>query len=71
MIGKTVRVLVTGYNRKEGFLSGYSEGKIIVRFPCNNNNLIGQFVDLTITSSAEFSVEGLLSPVKTAQPIEK
>jgi len=71
MIGKTVRVLVTGNNRKEGFLSGYSEGKIIVRFPSDNNNLIGQFVDLAITSSAEFSVEGLLSPVKTAQPIEK
>jgi tRNA-2-methylthio-N6-dimethylallyladenosine synthase len=67
LIGRTVRTLVTGYNRKEGFLSGYTEGKIIIRFPSNSSNLIGQFVDITVTSAAEFSVEGTLISVKKAE----
>src|SRR4030042_4637876 len=71
MIGQTFRVLVTGYDRKEGFLSGYTEGKIIIRFPSNNNKLIGKFVDITVTSSADFSVEGLLSTVRKVEIIER
>jgi tRNA-2-methylthio-N6-dimethylallyladenosine synthase len=67
MIGRTFRVLVTGYNRKEGFLSGYTEGKIIIRFPSNDHDLIGKFVDITITSAADFSAEGFLSTVKKAE----
>lgn len=67
MIGQTHRVLVTGCNRKEGFLSGHTEGKIIVRFPSNNKNLIGEFVDVNFTSAADFSVEGIISMVKKAE----
>jgi tRNA-2-methylthio-N6-dimethylallyladenosine synthase len=65
MAGKTYRVLVTGYDRKPGFLSGHTEGKIIVRFRSDNHRLIGRFVDLHITSAADFSVAGELVNVKT------
>ncbi len=60
MTGKTFRVLVTGRDRKAGFLSGHTEGKIIVRFRSDNETLIGQFVNLRITSAADFSVSGEL-----------
>ncbi len=58
MIGKTYRVLVTGHVRKEGYLSALTEGKIVTRFASDDHQRIGQFVDLEITSSTDFSVEG-------------
>ena len=63
MIGKTVRVLVRGTDRKEGFLSAYTEGKLIVRFASENQNLIGRFADVKITSATDFSMEGQLKEV--------
>ena len=58
MVGKTVRVLVRGADRKEDFLSALTEGKLIVRFPSENKNLIGQFADVKIVSASDFSLEG-------------
>ncbi len=58
MIGKTFRVLVTGHDRKAGFLSALTEGKIVCRFQSDNDGLIGNFVNIKITSSTDFSVEG-------------
>jgi tRNA-2-methylthio-N6-dimethylallyladenosine synthase len=58
MIGNTYRVLVTGKDRKEGFLSGLTEGKIVLRFPSDDLSLIGKFTDVRIKSAAAFSVEG-------------
>jgi tRNA-2-methylthio-N6-dimethylallyladenosine synthase len=66
MIGKTYKVLVRGKDRKPGFLSALTEGKIIVRFAAEDESLIGQFVNVKITSVVEFATEGEL--VKTAQP---
>lgn len=60
MVGKNFRVLVTGNDRKEGYLSALTEGKIVCRFQCDDTHLIGEFVDLKITSSTDFSVEGTL-----------
>jgi len=60
MIGKIYRVMVTGHARKEGYLSALTEGKIVTRFASDDHQLIGQFVDLEITSSTDFSVEGKL-----------
>ncbi|MFV0590388.1 MAG: tRNA (N6-isopentenyl adenosine(37)-C2)-methylthiotransferase MiaB [Draconibacterium sp.] len=60
MIGKTVRVLVKGDDRKEGFLSGHTEGKLIVRFATENEKLVGQFAEVKITSASDFSMEGEL-----------
>jgi tRNA-2-methylthio-N6-dimethylallyladenosine synthase len=58
--GKTVRMLVRGKDRKEGYLSGHTEGKIIVRFASEDESLIGSFVDVQIESVRPFSAEGKL-----------
>jgi tRNA-2-methylthio-N6-dimethylallyladenosine synthase len=58
MIGKTYRVLVTGKDRKEGYLSGLTEGRIVLRFPSKDESLIGNFIDVEIRSATPFSVEG-------------
>ena len=63
MIGKEYKVLVTGCDRKGGFLSGLTEGKIIVRFASKDISLIGKFVDINITSAADFAIEGDLIKV--------
>lgn len=60
LIGKTMKVLVTGQTRKEGYLSVLTEGKIVGRFASTNQSLIGSFVELKINSSTDFSVEGEL-----------
>lgn len=58
--GKTLRVLVRGYDRKAGYLSALTEGKLIVRFLSDNDSLIGQFTDVKVTSVSDFSMEGEL-----------
>lgn len=59
LIGKTFPVLVTKRdNRKPEYLSGYNEGKIVVRFLSDDDSLIGEFVNITITGASDFSVEG-------------
>jgi tRNA-2-methylthio-N6-dimethylallyladenosine synthase len=68
MIGKSFRVLVTGTDRKEGFLSGLTEGKVVLRFPSDDLSLIGNFVNLTIKSATAFSLEGKLNQTPP-QPI--
>jgi len=66
LIGKIFRTLVRGADRKEGFLSSLTEGKLIIRFASENKDLIGQFVDVIITSATDFSMEGEL--VKITEP---
>lgn len=61
LIGKTVRILVVKPDRKKGHLSGLTEGKIIVRFKSNENQLIGKFVNVKIESVVEFATEGVLT----------
>ncbi len=58
LIGRKIRVLVTGHDRKEGYLRGLTEGRLIVRFQADYPSLIGQFTDLQINSAADFSLEG-------------
>jgi tRNA-2-methylthio-N6-dimethylallyladenosine synthase len=58
LIGKKLRVLVTGADRKEGFLSGHTEGRIVARFASGDEQLIGQFVNLRITGAAPYAIEG-------------
>ena len=60
MIGKTYKILVMGHDRKPGYLSGKTEGLLIVRFASDNDALIGEFVDVKISSAADMSVEGVL-----------
>ncbi len=63
MIGKEYKVLVIQNDRKKGYLSGLTEGKIIVRFASANKGLIGKFVNIKITSAADFATEGELMHV--------
>jgi tRNA-2-methylthio-N6-dimethylallyladenosine synthase len=67
LVGKTMRVLVRGTDRKEGFLSALTEGKLIVRFASDNETLISQFADIKIISASDFSLEGEL--VKVAETV--
>ncbi|NOU48885.1 MAG: MiaB/RimO family radical SAM methylthiotransferase [Bacteroidales bacterium] len=69
LIGKTLRVLVRGYDRKEGYLSALTEGKIVVRFESENKNLIGNFVDITIQKATPLSIEGELAEQMVTQTI--
>jgi tRNA-2-methylthio-N6-dimethylallyladenosine synthase len=60
MIGRAARLLVEGPDRKAGFLTGRTEGRIPVRFESADTELVGRFVDVTITSAAPLSMEGQL-----------
>jgi len=59
-IGRQVKVLVRGEDRKAGYLSAVTEGKIIVRFPSVDKSLIGRFAMVRIASAVPFSMEGEL-----------
>ncbi|MCU4157711.1 tRNA (N6-isopentenyl adenosine(37)-C2)-methylthiotransferase MiaB [Carboxylicivirga sp. A043] len=63
MLGKVYPVLVRDTDRKSGFLSSQTEGKITVRFASEDKSLIGQIVNVKITSASNFSVEGELVEV--------
>ncbi len=58
LVGKTLRVLVTGKDRKPGYLCGLTEGRINVRFPSPQTGLVGRFTNVKITAATEFSLEG-------------
>lgn len=60
LLGKILRVLVIGKDRKEGYLSGYTEGKLVIRFASNNEALVGSFVNVKIQSATPYSLEGML-----------
>lgn len=67
MLGKTLRVLVNGTDRKTGFSTGSSEGKLIVRLDRFDASLMGKIVDVKITSAADFSMSGELQEVLSLQ----
>jgi tRNA-2-methylthio-N6-dimethylallyladenosine synthase len=59
-VGKTIPVLVERADRKPGYLSGRMEGKVLVRFASEDQSLIGQFVNLQITTAVPYCMEGNL-----------
>lgn len=59
-IGKTLKLLVYGPDRKDGYLSGYTEGKIGARFKSDDTSLTGKIVELKITHATPFALEGEL-----------
>jgi tRNA-2-methylthio-N6-dimethylallyladenosine synthase len=61
LVGQNMRVLVRGRDRKEGYLSALTEGKIVVRFPSSDVSLIGKIVTIQVKSAASLSIEGELS----------
>jgi tRNA-2-methylthio-N6-dimethylallyladenosine synthase len=60
LVGRKLKVLVTGTDRKENYLSGYTEGRIVVRFPSADHSLIGTFVYIEVTSASSYAIEGEL-----------
>jgi tRNA-2-methylthio-N6-dimethylallyladenosine synthase len=71
LIGKTMRILVNGQDRKTGFSNGLTEGKITVRLDRYAPEQMGKIVDAKITSAADMSLSGELSEVhrKTHQTL--
>jgi tRNA-2-methylthio-N6-dimethylallyladenosine synthase len=57
-VGKKLKILVTGYDRKPGYMSGLTEGRIVVRFASHEAVLPGSFVWLEVTGAAPYSIEG-------------
>ena len=60
LIGKTVKMLVETQDRKNGYLAGHTEGKIVIRFASRDTKLIGQIVNVKVTSASPLSIEGVL-----------
>ena len=60
LVGTTVKMLVEDYDRKNGYLTGHTEGKIVIRFASKNEGLIGQIVNVKVTSASPLSIEGIL-----------
>lgn len=65
LIGKRMRVLVRARDRKDGYLSALTEGKLVIRFASNDFSLIGQFTEVEITSASPLSLEAKLCAVKS------
>lgn len=60
LVGKTLKVIVNGFDRNSAYLTGYTEGKIVIRFKSSNKNLIGKIVKVEVTSATPLSIEGNL-----------
>lgn len=58
MVGTTVKMLVEDYDRKNGYLTGHTEGKIVIRFASQDETLIGQIVEVKVISATALSIEG-------------
>lgn len=69
LIGRTMTVLVQGKDRKEGYLTGRTEGLLTVRFPSGSDELAGRFVEVEITSCAALSLSGKLVSADETAPV--
>ena len=71
LVGTEVIVLVEGKDRKPGYVTGRTEGKLIVRFQGEAEELIGRFVNVRVNHAAPLSMEGTLvgTEVKSADAI--
>ena len=62
MVGSTQKILVDGYSKKDpGELKGRTENNRIVNFRHDNDELIGQFVDVVIEEAYTNSLKGRFS----------
>lgn len=61
LVGTTDQVLVEGPARRAGYLTGRTEGRVIVRFPARPGVDAGCLVPVRITGAALLSVEGELT----------
>ncbi len=63
LVGRTIPVLVDGYDRQPGFLSGKTEGRIPVRIPDPGYPMVGTFASVRITDYRALSIYGELEGV--------
>lgn len=68
LVGKDVKMLVESFDRKNGFLSGHTEGKIVIRFASTDTSLIGQIVTVKVTSASPLSIEGVWNQSHATHP---
>ncbi|MBS4061699.1 MAG: MiaB/RimO family radical SAM methylthiotransferase [Bacteroidetes bacterium] len=69
LVGKTFRVLVRGRDRKNGYLSALTEGKLVIRFASEKEELVGEFVDVKIISASPLSLEAAIIEVPILQTV--
>ena len=61
MVGTREQILVTGTSMKDpGQLQGRTENNRVVNFPCDDHDLIGQFVEVEIGEALPNSLRGVL-----------
>jgi tRNA-2-methylthio-N6-dimethylallyladenosine synthase len=60
-LGRTIRAVVERPDKKFGYLSARTEGKVLIRFPSTDLSLIGSFVDVVVDSVVALSMEGHLA----------
>ncbi|MEX2469527.1 MAG: tRNA (N6-isopentenyl adenosine(37)-C2)-methylthiotransferase MiaB [Pseudohongiellaceae bacterium] len=61
MVGTTQRILVTGQSKKHAEdLQGRTENNRVVNFRCNDESLVGTFVNVTVTEALPNSLLGTL-----------
>lgn len=65
LVGSETTMLVRTTEERTGFLSGHSEGKIVMRLLLKDPSLIGQMVKVRITESSAFSVTAELVELTT------
>lgn len=58
LVGTTVKMLVEDYDRKSGYLTGHTEGKIVIRIPSHDESYIGQIIEVKVVSATALSIEG-------------
>jgi len=58
LVGTRQVVLVDGHDRKHGFLSGKTEGRITTRFAWDDESPIGHFVEVEVLAASPLSIEG-------------
>jgi tRNA-2-methylthio-N6-dimethylallyladenosine synthase len=65
-VGQTHPVLITGLDRKKANWAGLTEGRVNVRIPLSNTDLVGQRLDVQITDATSFCVKGELANTEPA-----
>ena len=71
MVGTCEQILVTGISRKDpGQLQGRTENNRVVNFPCQDHQLIGQFVRVAIHEALPNSLRGSLQDGAPAVVLE-
>ena len=73
LVGTTQPVLVEGQARRAGYLSGRTEGRVIVRFPERVDVRPGDIVPVRVTGAAPLSAEGeaAVTPAEADTPAEE